>query len=103
MTSSMVTKPTILARDSRFKSNATISPSPDSYNRHSFVDFNRSVERGHSFSHGAKLVSRSKDHLYPGPGAHQPSYNLDKKLSYTMRSKIKPIDNRPVRKILFRK
>ena len=63
-------KLSILSRDSRFKSSTTISPSPDSYNRNSFVELNRSVDRGHSFSHAAKLTNKSKTHLFPGPGSH---------------------------------
>ena len=96
MASHIINKPSVLSRDTRFKSSATISPSPDSYHRQSFTDINRSVDRGTSFSHAPKLVNNSKTHLFPGPGAHQPIYNPDKKLSYTMRSKVKVIDNRPV-------
>ena len=103
MGSHIINKPSVLSRDTRFKSNATISPSPDSYNHSSFADINRSVDRGHSFSHAPKLLNKSKTHLFPGPGSHQPLYNPDKKLSYTMRSKVKLIDDRPVHLFLSRK
>ena len=96
MTSTLIHKPTIQARDSRFKSSANCSPSPDSYLNRSFVDTNSSVKRGHSFSHAPKLVTRSKTYLFPGPGAHNVKINHDKNLSYTMRSKVNQPDHRSV-------
>lgn len=50
MTSTITPKRTILDRDHRFKSSATISPPPNAYHHHSFIDMNRSSERGHTFS-----------------------------------------------------
>jgi hypothetical protein len=73
MVSTLASKSSILAQDRRFKSNATISPSPDAYRTRSFADL--SLERGHSFSHTPKLLNRSKNHLFPGPTDHNSTYN----------------------------
>ena len=102
MTSTIQIKPSILARDSRFKSSATISPSPNAYRCASFADLNKSTERGSSFSKTPKLLAR-KGSAYPGPGSHTISYNPEKKLAYTMRSRVNHPDNKPVKKMRFRK
>ena len=96
-------KQSSLSKDYRFKSSATITPSPNQYKSRSFVEQTTSLERGHAFGKAPKLVDRSKKYLYPGPGTHELIYNPEKTLSYTMRAKVNKPDHRPVYPLLFRK
>ena len=63
----MMRKTSNVARDSRFKTSETIVPSPDAYISKSFTDLNRSLEKGHKFSHNPKLTYRNKNAEFPGP------------------------------------
>ena len=103
MSFNVTKKDSILPRDYRFKSSATITPSPNTYRHRSFADLTLLAERGNSFGRAPKLVDRSKNYLFPGPGTHEQVYNPEKKLSYTMRSKVNKPDHRPVNPLLFRK
>lgn len=89
-------KDSVVARDYRFKSSATIAPSPNAYRHRSFADLSLAEDRGKSFGKAPKLPNRNKNAYFPGPGAHEPIYNPEKNLSYTMRGKVNRPDHRPV-------
>jgi hypothetical protein len=93
-------KSTLFPRDLRFRDGRTASPSPDAYHHRSFTDLNRQVDKGHAFGNSEKLRRVDKN-CVPGPGSYQ-EYNPEKKLLYTMRSRVGPKDHGSVHDYSFR-
>ncbi len=70
MSSRIIKKQSITARQIRFTERNSLSPSPGAYNILDFTDKNKIEKKGATFGHSKKLNEKLPTSSNPGPGAY---------------------------------